>query len=207
MDVGELLKRERIVPVVVIDDAAKAVPLARTLMEAGLNSIEVTLRSAAALTAIEQIATKVPGMIVGAGSLRRSEQISDIREAGAQFAVAPGWAPGLLDAAEVAGLPLLPGAATAAEMMQLFERGYALQKFFPAELAGGISYLRAVGAPLPELQFVPTGGITAELAGDYLALPNVAAVGGTWITPKCLLDASDFDRIGQLAADAIAIGM
>ena len=150
MDVGELLKRERIVPVVVIDDAAKAVPLARTLMEAGLNSIEVTLRSAAALAAIEQIATKVPGMIVGAGSLRRSEQISDIREAGAQFAVAPGWAPGLLDAAEVAGLPLLPGAATAAEMMQLFERGYALQKFFPAELAGGISYLRAVGAPLPE---------------------------------------------------------
>lgn len=207
MDVGELLKRERIVPVVVIDDAAKAVPLARTLMEAGLNSIEVTLRSAAALAAIEQIATKVPGMIVGAGSLRRSEQISDIREAGAQFAVAPGWAPGLLDAAEVAGLPLLPGAATAAEMMQLFERGYALQKFFPAELAGGIPYLRAVGAPLPELRFVPTGGITAELAGDYLALPNVAAVGGTWITPKCLLDASDFDRIGQLAADAIAIGM
>lgn len=207
MDVGELLKRERIVPVVVIDDAAKAVPLARTLMEAGLNSIEVTLRSAAALAAIEQIATKVPGMIVGAGSLRRSEQISDIREAGAQFAVAPGWSPGLLDAAEVAGLPLLPGAATAAEMMQLFERGYALQKFFPAELAGGISYLRAVGAPLPELRFVPTGGITAELAGDYLALPNVAAVGGTWITPKCLLDAGDFDRIGQLAADAIAIGM
>ena len=207
MDVGELLKRERIVPVVVIDDAAKAVPLARTLMEAGLNSIEVTLRSAAALAAIEQIATKVPGLIVGAGSLRRSEQVSDIREAGAQFAVAPGWAPGLLDAAEVAGLPLLPGAATAAEMMQLFERGYALQKFFPAELAGGIPYLRAVGAPLPELRFVPTGGITAELAGDYLALPNVAAVGGTWITPKCLLDASDFDRIGQLAADAIAIGM
>lgn len=207
MDVGELLKRERIVPVVVIDDAAKAVPLARTLMEAGLNSIEVTLRSAAALAAIEQIATKVPGLIVGAGSLRRSEQISDIREAGAQFAVAPGWAPGLLDAAEVAGLPLLPGAATAAEMMQLFERGYALQKFFPAELAGGIPYLRAVGAPLPELRFVPTGGITAELAGDYLALPNVAAVGGTWITPKCLLDAGDFDRIGQLAADAIAIGM
>lgn len=207
MDVGELLKRERIVPVVVIDDAAKAVPLARTLMEAGLNSIEVTLRSAAALAAIEQIATKVPGLIVGAGSLRRSEQVSDIREAGAQFAVAPGWAPGLLDAAEVAGLPLLPGAATAAEMMQLFERGYALQKFFPAELAGGISYLRAVGAPLPELRFVPTGGITAELAGDYLALPNVAAVGGTWITPKCLLDAGDFDRIGQLAADAIAIGM
>jgi 2-dehydro-3-deoxyphosphogluconate aldolase/(4S)-4-hydroxy-2-oxoglutarate aldolase len=177
MDVGELLKRERIVPVVVIDDAAKAVPLARTLMEAGLNSIEVTLRSAAALAAIEQIATKVPGLIVGAGSLRRSEQVSDIREAGAQFAVAPGWAPGLLDAAEVAGLPLLPGAATAAEMMQLFERGYALQKFFPAELAGGIPYLRAVGAPLPELRFVPTGGITAE------------------------------DRIGQLAADAIAIGM
>jgi 2-dehydro-3-deoxyphosphogluconate aldolase/(4S)-4-hydroxy-2-oxoglutarate aldolase len=207
MDVGELLKRERIVPVVVIDDAAKAVPLARTLMEAGLNSIEVTLRSAAALAAIEQIATKVPGLIVGAGSLRRSEQVSDIREAGAQFAVAPGWAPGLLDAAEVAGLPLLPGAATAAEMMQLFERGYALQKFFPAELAGGIPYLRAVGSPLPELRFVPTGGITAELAGDYLALPNVAAVGGTWITPKCLLDAGDFDRIGQLAADAIAIGM
>lgn len=207
MDAGNLLRNEKLVPVVVIEDADNAIALAECLLGAGLGSIEITLRSKAALAAIEKIALHVPDMIVGAGSLRSIEQLAVIREAGAQFAVAPGSAPGLLDAVEVSGMPLVPGAATATEMMQLLERGYTLQKFFPAELAGGIPYLKAVGAPLPELRFMPTGGITAALAVEYLALPNVVAVGGSWITPKNLLDASDFDEIGRLAADAIASGM
>lgn len=207
MDAGDLLRNEKLVPVVVIEDADNAIALAECLLGAGLGSIEITLRSKAALAAIEKIALHVPNMIVGAGSLRSIEQLAVIREAGAQFAVAPGSAPGLLDAVEVSGMPLVPGAATATEMMQLLERGYTLQKFFPAELAGGIPYLKAVGAPLPELRFMPTGGITAALAVEYLALPNVVAVGGSWITPKNLLDAGDFDEIGRLAADAIASGM
>lgn len=207
MDAGDLLRNEKLVPVVVIEDADNAIALAECLLGAGLGSIEITLRSKAALAAIEKIALHVPDMIVGAGSLRSIEQLAVIREAGAQFAVAPGSAPGLLDAVEVSGMPLVPGAATATEMMQLLERGYTLQKFFPAELAGGIPYLKAIGAPLPELRFMPTGGITAELAVEYLALPNVVAVGGSWITPKNLLDAGDFDEIGRLAADAIASGM
>jgi 2-dehydro-3-deoxyphosphogluconate aldolase/(4S)-4-hydroxy-2-oxoglutarate aldolase len=207
VDAGNLLRNEKLVPVVVIEDADNAIALAECLLGAGLGSIEITLRSKAALAAIEKIALHVPDMIVGAGSLRSIEQLAVIREAGAQFAVAPGSAPGLLDAVEVSGMPLVPGAATATEMMQLLERGYTLQKFFPAELAGGIPYLKAVGAPLPELRFMPTGGITAALAVEYLALPNVVAVGGSWITPKNLLDASDFDEIGRLAADAIASGM
>jgi 2-dehydro-3-deoxyphosphogluconate aldolase/(4S)-4-hydroxy-2-oxoglutarate aldolase len=207
VDAGDLLRNEKLVPVVVIEDADNAIALAECLLGAGLGSIEITLRSKAALAAIEKIALHVPNMIVGAGSLRSIEQLAVIREAGAQFAVAPGSAPGLLDAVEVSGMPLVPGAATATEMMQLLERGYTLQKFFPAELAGGIPYLKAVGAPLPELRFMPTGGITAALAVEYLALPNVVAVGGSWITPKNLLDAGDFDEIGRLAADAIASGM
>jgi 2-dehydro-3-deoxyphosphogluconate aldolase/(4S)-4-hydroxy-2-oxoglutarate aldolase len=207
VDAGDLLRNEKLVPVVVIEDADNAIALAECLLGAGLGSIEITLRSKAALAAIEKIALHVPDMIVGAGSLRSIEQLAVIREAGAQFAVAPGSAPGLLDAVEVSGMPLVPGAATATEMMQLLERGYTLQKFFPAELAGGIPYLKAIGAPLPELRFMPTGGITAELAVEYLALPNVVAVGGSWITPKNLLDAGDFDEIGRLAADAIASGM
>ena len=207
MDAAELLSDQRVVPVVVIDDADLAVPLAECLLEAGLGSIEITLRSPAALGAIRAVAKHVPGMIVGAGSLRRAEHVADVLEAGAQFAVAPGSAPKLLDAAAAAALPLIPGAATASEMMQLLERGYLLQKFFPAELAGGVPYLKAVGGPLPEISFVPTGGVSVKNAGAYLALPNVAAVGGSWITPKDLLAAGDFAGIGQLAADAARLGM
>ncbi|MDH3533185.1 MAG: bifunctional 4-hydroxy-2-oxoglutarate aldolase/2-dehydro-3-deoxy-phosphogluconate aldolase [Gammaproteobacteria bacterium] len=207
MDATSLLAGARVIPVVVIDDAEQAVPLAKSLADAGLESIEVTLRTAAALEAITRIAAEVPHMVVGAGSLRKAEHVVEVQKAGAQFAVAPGATDQLLDAADAAGMPMVPGAATASEMMRLFERGYVLQKFFPAELAGGIPYLEAVGAPLPELRFVPTGGISAELAKDYLALANVAAVGGSWITPVRLLETGDFDGIARIAAAAARLGM
>jgi 2-dehydro-3-deoxyphosphogluconate aldolase/(4S)-4-hydroxy-2-oxoglutarate aldolase len=202
MDASELLSDVRVVPVVVIDDADNAVPLAECLVEAGLTTIEVTLRTDAALDSIERIASNVPGIVVGAGSLRSTEHITEVKNAGAQFAVAPGATDNLIGAAQDAMLPLIPGAATASEMMRLFEQGYLLQKFFPAELAGGIPYLKAVGAPLPEVRFVPTGGISAELAVDYLALENVAAVGGSWIAPRSMIAAKEFEGIAKLATDA-----
>jgi len=207
MDASELLKSARVIPVVVIDDVDTAVPLAQCLLASGLISIEVTLRTPAALDAIERIATAVPGMIVGAGSLRNAEHAAEVKAAGARFAVAPGATDALLDAAEAAEIPMVPGAATASEMMHLYQRDYLLQKFFPAELAGGAPYLKAVGAPLPEVRFVPTGGVTADNANDYLALANVAAVGGSWIAPKPLLQHRDFDAIGRLATDAAQLGM
>lgn len=207
MDATELLKTARVIPVVAIDDLDTAVPLAECLLASGLHCIEVTLRTPAALDAIARIAASVPGMVVGAGSLRDIAHAADVKAAGAKFAVSPGATDALLDAAEYADLPMVPGAATASEMMHLYQRGYQLQKFFPAELAGGAPYLKAVGAPLPEVRFVPTGGVTPDNANDYLALPNVAAVGGSWIAPKALLQGHDFNAIGRIAADAARLGM
>lgn len=207
MSVAELLANERIIPVVVIDDAARAVPLAECLLEAGLGSIEITLRTDAALEAIRRVSADVPDMIVGAGSLRTPVHAAQVKDAGARFAVSPGYAPRLLEAARAVDLPMLPGAATASEMMQLLEHGYTLQKFFPAQLAGGIPYLKAVSAPIPDLRFVPTGGITVDNAADYLALPCVAAVGGSWITPTESLGIGDFRRIADLARAAAGLGM
>lgn len=205
MAAEQLLAGSRVVPVVVLDDADRAVPLAQTLCRAGLPVIEITLRTDAALEAIRRIATEVPEAIVGAGSVRRAEQLERVRSSGARFAVSPGAAPGLLRAAAEAGVLLVPGAATASEAMRLMEEGYRLLKFFPAELAGGIDLLRALGAPLPEARFFPTGGISARLAPDYLALPNVVCIGGSWITPPALLAAGDYEAIGRLAAAAAAL--
>ena len=207
MALAELLQGARVIPVVVTDDIENAVPLAECLFEAGIGTIEITLRTDAALDVIRQIAAELPQMVVGAGSLREAEHVAAVKSVGASYGVAPGYTDALLDAAEDAELPMIPGAATPSEMMRLYERGYALQKFFPAELAGGIPFLKAVGAPLPELSFVPTGGIDAKLAEEYLALPNVFAVGGSWLTPKSLLDAGDFAAIGKLAADAAQLGL
>lgn len=207
MDASKLLAGAKVVPVVVIDDVEKAVPLAECLLEAGLDVIEVTLRTAAGTEAIERIAAGVPGAIVGAGSIRTVDQLEAVQKAGAKFGVSPGATGRLLNAAKRSGLPLVPGAATPSEMMRLLQRGYTLQKFFPAELAGGVPYLKAVASPIPEVRFMPTGGIGADNAKDYLALKNVAAVGGSWITPASLLAEGDFDAIGKLAADAAALGM
>ncbi len=202
MDATELLQGHRVVPVVVIDDVDVAVPLAQTLVDAGLNVIEVTLRTDDAIAAIRSIASAVPDMIVGAGSIRRADQFDAVQQAGATFAVSPGASQGLLAAARANGMPFVPGAATASEMLHLYEQGYRLQKFFPAELAGGQPYLKAVGAPLPELSFMPTGGVTIDNAPDYLSLKNVLCVGGSWITPAALQRQRDFDAIRELAVDA-----
>jgi 2-dehydro-3-deoxyphosphogluconate aldolase/(4S)-4-hydroxy-2-oxoglutarate aldolase len=202
MNAAELLAESRIVPVVVIEAADTAVPLAETLLASGLNTIEVTLRTKASVVAIERIASEVPDMLVGAGSVRRASQVADVLAAGARFVVSPGSSDALLDAVADAGMPYVPGAMTPSETLKLLDDGYTLQKFFPAELAGGIALLKAVGAPIPEVSFMPTGGISPANAGDYLALPNVACIGGSWIAPAALLAARDFDAIARLAADA-----
>ena len=207
MDASKLLSGAKVVPVVVIDEVEKAVPLAKCLLEAGLEVIEVTLRTAAGVEAIERISDQVPGMIVGAGSVRTVDQLETVQKAGAKFGVSPGATGRLLNAAKRRGMPFVPGAATPSEIMRLLQRGYTLQKFFPAEVAGGVAFLKAVASPIPEVRFMPTGGINADSARDYLALKNVAAIGGSWITPKDMLAAGDFDAIGRLAADAAAIGV
>ena len=207
MRASELLTGVKVVPVVVIDDPAKAVPLAEAFVDGGLKAIEVTLRTDAGLAAIEAIARDVPDMLVGAGSLRTPDQIEDVKNAGARFGVSPGSTMTLLAAARDNDLPFIPGAATASEMLTLFEAGVDLQKFFPAELAGGIPYLKAVGAPIPEVKFMPTGGVSPSNAADYLALANVSCVGGSWLAPREELAAGNFDAIRRLAEDAAGLGV
>lgn len=206
MDASELLRGVKIVPVIEIDDSAAAVPLAEKLLDSGLSAIEVTLRTDAGLEAIEAIASRVPEMLVGAGSVRSAEQFADVQSAGARFAVCPGSSPKLLAAAKDSNLPFIPGAVTGSEILNLLEHGYALQKFFPAELSGGVKYIKAVGAPIPNVRFMPTGGVTPDNAAAYLALENVACLGGSWIVPRTLLRSSDFEAIGLLASNAAGLG-
>jgi len=194
-----------VVPVVVIEDVAHAVPLARALVAGGLPAIEVTLRTPAALDAIRAIAAGVEGAHVGAGTVLGGAQFKDAIAAGATFAVSPGSTPALLDAADQEGVPLLPGAASASEAMVLLERGYTLQKFFPAEAAGGVAMLRSLGGPLPGIRFCPTGGVKPGNARDYLALSNVVCVGGSWLTPATLVQAGDWPAIEQLAREAASL--
>ncbi len=199
MDATELLKNIRLMPVVVIDDDSRAVQLAETLLEAGIGAIEITLRTEQALAAIEQVARAVPDIILGAGSIRNPEQFQSISNAGAQFAVSPGHSKRLLEAAN---MPYLPGAVTPSECMDLLEHGYQLQKFFPAEQSGGLAKIKAMSAPLPEVRFCPTGGITPELAVEYLACAAVACIGGSWFVPGDALQAGDFKTIGALSRAA-----
>ncbi|MDE2272551.1 MAG: bifunctional 4-hydroxy-2-oxoglutarate aldolase/2-dehydro-3-deoxy-phosphogluconate aldolase [Xanthomonadaceae bacterium] len=194
-----------VVPVVIIDDVAHAVPMARALVAGGIPAIEVTLRTDAALDAIRAIANEVDGACVGAGTVLTSAQLEAAGHAGARFAVSPGTSPRLLDAADQSELPLLPGAASASEAMTLLERGHALQKFFPASAAGGPALLKALSSPLPAIRFCPTGGITARNAGEYLSLPNVVCVGGSWLTPRDLLEAGAWTAIEALAREAAAL--
>ena len=202
MDATELLKGFRITPVVVLDDPATAVPLAQCLLDAGIGVIEITLRTEAAIDAIRQAAEAVPEMLVGAGSIRRPEHFDAVIAAGARFAVSPGSTRALIDAATQAEFPFVPGAITPSESLVLLEQGYRLQKFFPAEAAGGIAMLKSLAAPIPEARFMPTGGIDAARAPDYLALANVAGVGGSWIATPELIAAGDFAEIGRRARDA-----
>ena len=194
-----LVQGMRVVPVVVIEDADVAVPLAETLLASGLQAIEVTLRTPAALDAIAAISGKVPELVVGAGSVRNASQVNQVLDAGAKFGVSPGHSDALLDAVDAAGLPFIPGAITPSESLALLDRGYTLQKFFPAGVAGGVPYLKAVSGPLPEVRFMPTGGISADNARDYLALPNVSCIGGSWMVPAAALRDRDFEAIAALA--------
>jgi 2-dehydro-3-deoxyphosphogluconate aldolase / (4S)-4-hydroxy-2-oxoglutarate aldolase len=191
-----------VVPVVVVENAADAVPLARALVAGGLTAIEVTLRTPAALDAIRKISGAVPEAVVGAGTVITPEQVEACGAAGARFLVSPGWTDALLTAMRASGLPFLPGVSTTSEVVALLERGVREMKFFPAQAAGGTAYLRSLAGPLPQARFCPTGGIGPDNAPEYLALPNVGCVGGSWMVPADAVTARDWARIEGLARTA-----
>ena len=194
-----------VIPVLVIHDVAVARPLAEALVAGGLPALEVTLRTACALDVIRKMA-QVEGGVVGAGTLLTPADVDAAVKAGAKFGVSPGATDTILQACEDADLPLLPGAATSSEVMRLMERGYTTQKFFPAEANGGAPALKAIGAPLPQVKFCPTGGITVASAPTYLALSNTLCVGGSWVAPQNLIDAKDWAAITELAKEACTLG-
>jgi len=193
-----------IIPVLVVEDARVARPLAEALVAGGLPVLEVTLRTEAALDVIREMAA-VEGGVVGAGTLLTPSDVQAAVGAGARFGVSPGATDLLLDACEAADLPLLPGAATASEAMALLERGYTVQKFFPAEANGGVPALKAIGAPIPQARFCPTGGVSLQNAPDYLGLSNVLCAGGSWVAPKDLVTKGDWKAIEELAREAAAL--
>ena len=204
MQAEDLLRTATVIPVLTIERVDDAVPLARALAAGGLRVLEVTLRTASGLEAIARIAAEVPEAIVGAGTVTAAEEFTAIRGAGARFAVSPGYS-AVLEAA-AGDMPWLPGVATASEMMAARAAGRRALKFFPAEVAGGIPALKAFAGPFGDLLFCPTGGIGQANAGDYLALPNVACVGGSWVAPAQAIDSGDWGRIETLAAEAAALG-
>ncbi len=201
----ELCALAPVIPVLVIEDAGTAAPLAEALVAGGLPALEVTLRTPAALEAIRRMA-EVPGGVVGAGTLLTPADVRAAVEAGATFGVSPGVTEALLDACEEAELPLLGGVATVTEAMRLLERGYDVAKFFPAEANGGAAALKAFAGPLPQFSFCPTGGVTPGNAASYLALPNVLCVGGSWVADKKLVQAGRWDAIEALAREAAGLG-
>ncbi len=194
-----------VIPVVTINRAADAVPLARALLAGGLHVVEVTLRTPAALDAVRAIVAEVPDMIVGVGTVLKPLDVTRAVDAGADFLVSPGTPPGLAQALADAPIPALPGCATVSEAMILAALGFPLLKFFPAEPSGGVRWLKAVAEPLPEVRFCPTGGVNAENAAAYLALPNVVAVGGSWVASAQAIVAGDFPDITSRARAAAAL--
>jgi len=197
----DIATRAPVIPVLVLDDVAHAAPLARALVAGGLPALEVTLRTPVALECIREMA-KVPGGIVGAGTLLTPADVKAAKGAGAMFGVSPGATDTLIQACIDEDLPLLPGAATATEAMILLEKGYDMLKFFPAEASGGAPALKGIGAPIPQISFCPTGGVSPQNKASYLSLPNVVCVGGSWVAPKDMMDAGDWDGIEKLARDA-----
>lgn len=201
---AEICRLAPVVPVIVVEDLAHATPLARALVAGGLPALEVTLRTPCALDAIRAMA-EVSGGVVGAGTLLTPADVKAAKAAGAAFGVSPGATERLLDACAEHDLPLLPGAATASEIMALLEKGYTVQKFFPAEQAGGAAYLKSIGSPIPQVKFCPTGGISLKNARDYLGLSNILCVGGSWVCPKDKLVSGDWAGIETLAREAAGI--
>lgn len=200
----KLCQMAPVIPVLVIHDLAHARHLAEALVAGGLPVLEVTLRTPAALDAIAAMA-EVAGAVVGAGTVLSAANMRDAKQAGAQFAVSPGATPTLVDAARVEEVPLLPGAQTCSEVMSLLEQGYTVQKFFPAEAIGGVDALKSISGPLPQVTFCPTGGITVARAPDYLRLPNVACVGGSWVAPAAAMAAGDWAAVTALAKAAAGL--
>ena len=199
----DVLNAGPVVPVIVIKEIEQAVPLARALLKGGIRVLEVTLRSAAAIDAIRLLSREVPEAIVGAGTVASPEDLQAVAEAGAVFAISPGLTPRLLDAANQGPIALIPGIASASELMLGMEMGYTAFKFFPAEAAGGVPMLKSIGGPFPQITFCPTGGVSQDNYNDYLALANVACVGGSWIVPSREIAAGNWDAITQLAEDAV----
>ncbi len=193
-----------IVPVIVVKDVAHAAPLARALVAGGLPALEVTLRTPCALEAIRAMAD-IEGGVVGAGTLLGAADVKAARAAGAQFGVSPGATETLVKACEDEGLPLLPGAATASEVMKLYEMGFDVLKFFPAEASGGARAIKAIGAPIPQVSFCPTGGVSMKNARGYLSLPNVSCAGGSWVAPDAMVQSADWAGIETLASEASAL--
>lgn len=204
VEAARICKLAPVVPVLVLEDVAQAAPLARALVAGGLPALEVTLRTASALDAIRAM-SEIEGGIVGAGTLLTAADVKAAKAAGAKFGVSPGATQAIIDACSEMELPLLPGAATASEIMILLEMGYSVQKFFPAEQAGGAAYLKSIGGPIPQVSFCPTGGISLKIAPDYLGLKNILCVGGSWIAPKDSLAAGDWNKIEALAREAAGL--
>lgn len=202
---GSVLDVVPVMPVVVLERLEHAVPVARALVAGGLPAIELTLRTEVALEALRAIATEVPEILVGAGTILSAAQAQEARDAGARFLVSPGATPSLLAGMQETGLPFLPGTATVSEVLTVLEAGVTEMKFFPAQASGGAPYLKALASPVPAARFCPTGGVTPANAPDYLALPNVGCVGGTWLTPADALAAEDWGRIESLAREAAAL--
>jgi len=205
LSVLEIMRTSAVIPVIAIDDIAHAVPLARALVAGGIRVLEVTLRTAHGLPAIRAMAEQVPDAIVGVGTLTQPAEFVAARDAGAVFGVSPGLTPALIEAARSSGLPLLPGVMTPSEVMAAREAGFRQLKLFPAVPAGGVGMLNALAGPLGDVMFCPTGGVSQDNAPQFLACPNVACVGGSWLTPKAALQAGDWDRITALAHAASAL--
>lgn len=202
MQIHEIMKAGPVIPVIVVDKLEQAVPLGRALVKGGLPVLEVTLRTPVALEAIRVMAAEVEGAIVGVGSVTKPQDIDNAKAAGAQFGVSPGLTTVLAEAAKQSGMPFLPGTMTPSEVLAARAMGFSALKLFPAQQAGGIGMLKAIGGPIPDVVFCPTGGIGANTFRDFLALPNVLCVGGSWVTPKEAVEAGDWDTITRLAAEA-----
>lgn len=203
MEPAKVFAQGPVVPVMVVKDLAHAVPLARALVAGGIKVLEITLRTPVAIAAIREIARAVPEAVVGAGTVTTAEDLAAVSEAGAVFAISPGLTPELLDAANQGDIALIPGIATISELMTGLRRGYSHFKFFPAEAAGGIPMLKAIAGPFPKVVFCPTGGIDQKNYRDYLALDNVACVGGSWVAPAEAVAQGDWGRINQLTREAV----
>lgn len=200
----EIFAAGPVVPVLVINDVEKAVPLAKALMEGGIKVLEVTLRTPAAIDVIKRIADEVPDSLIGAGTVTNAQQLKAVVEAGAKFAISPGMTADLLKAGMDAEIPLIPGISSTSDLMKGKDAGYTHMKFFPAEASGGVKAIKSISGPFPDVTFCPTGGVGPNNYNDYLALNNVKCVGGSWLAPDDAIESGDWARITQLAKEAIA---